>query len=109
MKADTIKFFDLKRSKHPTFGNGYRFTYGEEDVFVKDEIALMYKLVSIERWAKNMQKVLAKEEKEFNPTPKEDLDWEAGKLWARSHGLKKEDSLLTKMKKVNKLKKEEDK
>ena len=91
MKADTIKFFDLKRSKHPTFGNGYRFTYGEEDVFVKDEIALMYKLVSIERWAKNMQKVLAKEEKEFNPTPD------------------KKDSLLTKMKKVNKLKKEEDK
>ena len=44
-----------------------------------------------------------------NPTPKEDLDWEAGKLWARSHGLKKEDSLLTKMNEVNKLKKEEGK
>jgi len=61
MKKETIKFFNLKKVKHPTFGWGYRYSWRKDD-WCKDVIALEYTLHSIELWAKNMQEVLRKEE-----------------------------------------------
>jgi hypothetical protein len=62
MKKETIKFFNLKRTKHPRLGMGYEYLFQKRD-WVKNPTALLYALYELELWAKNMQEVVKKEEK----------------------------------------------
>ena len=61
MKKETIKFFELKKEKHPTFGYGYRYWFSRTN-WVKNADALMYTFIALEKWAISMQECLKKEE-----------------------------------------------
>lgn len=60
MKKKTIEFFKLKRKKHSIFGTVYEYVFNKRD-WVKNETALMYTFIEIERWAKKMQEIIEKE------------------------------------------------